>query len=98
VRGKVWKRRRLYTRQMQAAIDGRAESPRKAKPPFIEPAHLKAGFDRGGDALVWIAIWNPGRGLAVAFGVGMGGGFSGSPIFPAIGKFLRFRPSNPRRR
>jgi hypothetical protein len=67
---------------MQADLDGRecaqppisktivdvrfAEPPRMAKPPFIEPALLRAGFDVSGDALVWFAVWNKSRNLAIA--------------------------------
>jgi hypothetical protein len=65
---------------MQAAIDGArdgglVEAPRMATPPFLEPAHLRAGFDMNdllvrheqvGDALVWFAIWNRDRNLAIA--------------------------------
>jgi hypothetical protein len=43
--------------------------PRKAKPPFIEPAHLRAGFNTDGDALIWFAIWNPNRNFAIAIDI-----------------------------
>jgi hypothetical protein len=54
---------------MQAAIDGRAEPLRTAKPPFIEPALLRAGFDMSGDALVWFSVWNESRNLAIAIDI-----------------------------
>jgi hypothetical protein len=63
----VRKRGRQRARLMQAGLDGRGglvEAPRMAKPPFIEPALLRAGFDMSGDPLVWFAIWNEGRNLA----------------------------------
>jgi hypothetical protein len=40
-----------------------------AKPPFIEPALLRAGFDMSSDALVWFAIWNRDRNLAIAIDI-----------------------------
>jgi hypothetical protein len=65
---KLAARRRQHIRQMQAKVDGRCqtEAPCKAKPPFIEPAHLRAGFDMSDDALVWFAVWNESRNLAIA--------------------------------
>jgi hypothetical protein len=53
---------------MQAELDGRglAEAPRNVGLPFIEPGHLRAGFDMSGDALVWFAIWNRDRNVATA--------------------------------
>jgi hypothetical protein len=55
-------------------IDGRRdcgqdEAARMAKPPFTEPALLRARFDMSGDALVWFAVWNLGRNLAIAIDV-----------------------------
>jgi hypothetical protein len=51
---------------MQTAIDDLAEVPRDVRLPFIEPAHLRAGFNTDGDALVWFAVWNESRNLAIA--------------------------------
>jgi hypothetical protein len=64
----VRKRDRQRARQMQAEIDGRSlvETPRSVRPPFIEPASLRAGFNMDDGDLVWIAVWNPNRNLAVA--------------------------------
>jgi hypothetical protein len=58
VKGRVWQRHRQRIRLMQAAIDShdQAEAPHKAKPPFIEPAHLRAGFDMSGDPVRNLAI------------------------------------------
>jgi hypothetical protein len=56
---------------MQAEVDGcgLAEVPRDVRLPFIEPAQLRAGFDTDADALVWFAVWNEGRSLAIAIDV-----------------------------
>jgi hypothetical protein len=50
---KLVDRRRQHIRQMQAEV-------------FFEPAHLRAGFDMSDDALVWFAVWNESRNLAIA--------------------------------
>jgi hypothetical protein len=68
---KLGERRRQRIRQMagrgrRSPRGGRAEAKRKARRPFIGPAHLRAGFDIGGDAVIWFAVWNPGRNLAIA--------------------------------
>jgi hypothetical protein len=62
---------RQRVKLMQVEVDGRglAEAPRKAKPPFLESAHLIAGFNADGDALVWFAVWNESRNLAIAVDV-----------------------------
>lgn len=70
----VRKRCRQHARQKQSEIDGRrdcgqAEAARMAKPPFIEPALLRAGFDMSGDAPVWFRVWNLKRNLAIAIDV-----------------------------
>jgi hypothetical protein len=52
---------------MRAELDGHGlvETPRNTKP-FIEPASLRPWFDLGDDPLIWFAIWNPARNLAIA--------------------------------
>jgi hypothetical protein len=68
---------------MQAAVDGArdgglVEMPSNVRLPFIEPAHLRAGFDMNnllmpheqvGDALIWFAVWNDSRNLATVIDV-----------------------------
>jgi hypothetical protein len=71
VRRDLRERHRHLIRQMQAEVDGHGhvKAPRKAKPAFIESAHLRpwwAEFDVGGDPLIWFAIWNRDRNVATA--------------------------------
>ena len=51
---------------------GQVEVSPKARLPLIAPGMLRAGFDMSGAALVWLAVWNAERNLAIAVDISAG--------------------------